>query len=90
MLEYMAGAAPIVATAVGGVPELIHDDEHGLLVAPGDPQALASGIARLLNDRALAARLGAAARARQLAEYDLDGLMRRLEELYVDLLAGRS
>jgi glycosyltransferase involved in cell wall biosynthesis len=86
VLEYMAGGAPIVATGVGGVPELIHDDEHGLLVAPGDPQALASGIARLLNDRALAARLGAAARARQLAEYDLDGLMRRLENLYVELL----
>lgn len=87
VLEYMAGAAPIVATAVGGVPELIGDGVHGLLVAPGDPAALAAGIARLLDDRGLAARLGDAARARQAAEFDLAVLVGRLEDLYVELLA---
>jgi glycosyltransferase involved in cell wall biosynthesis len=83
----MAGAAPIVATAVGGVPELIADGVHGLLVAPDDPAALAAGIARLLEDLGLAARLGAAARARQAAEFDLAVLVGRLEDLYVELLA---
>jgi glycosyltransferase involved in cell wall biosynthesis len=89
VLEYMAGAAPIVATAVGGVPELIKNGVHGLLVAPGDPAALATGIARLLDDPELAAALGAAARARQATEFDLAVLVGRLEDLYVELL-GQS
>ncbi len=84
-LEYMAGAAPIVATAVGGVPELLHDGEHALLVRPADPAALADGIERLLADRELAARLGRAARERQRSEYDLAVVIRRLERLYHQL-----
>jgi glycosyltransferase involved in cell wall biosynthesis len=86
MLEYMAAGAPIVATAVGGVPELVEDGVHALLVAPNDPQALRDGIAKLLDDRALAARLGAAARARRAAEFDLAGLVQRIEDLYDELL----
>jgi glycosyltransferase involved in cell wall biosynthesis len=86
LLEYMAGAAPIVATAVGGVPELLGDGEQGVLVAPGDPEAMAAGIARLLDDRDLARRLGAAARAHQAREYDLDALVGKLEHLYIELL----
>ena len=89
MLEYMAGGAPIVATAVGGVPELIDDGVHGVLTRPQDPEALASGIERLLGDRELAGRLGRAARERQRAEYDLDVVIGRLERLYVELY-GRS
>ena len=85
MLEYMAGGAPIVATRVGGVPELVHDGEHALLVGPQDPEALAAALERLLDDPALAQRLGAAARARQRAEYDLDVVVHRLERLYVEL-----
>ena len=85
VMEYMACGAPIVATAVGGVPELIQDGVHGLLVAPGDPPALAAGIRRLLDDRALAAQLGGAATERQRAEFDLDVVVRRLEQLYVAL-----
>jgi glycosyltransferase involved in cell wall biosynthesis len=85
MLEYMAGGAPIVATAVGGVPELIQDGEHGLLVPPNNPPALAAAIDRLLGDRVLAARLGAAAKARQRAEYDLDVVIQRLQRLYIEL-----
>jgi len=92
MLEYMAAGAPIVATSVGGIPELIEDGTHGLLVASGDAQALCAGIAKLLDDRVLAARLGAAAQARRAAEFDLAGLMRRVEGLYDELLShnGRS
>lgn len=85
MLEYMAGAAPIVATAVGGIPELIEDGRQGLLVPGRDPEALAAGIERLLADRELAERLGLAAQQRQRAEYDLDVVVRRLERLYVEL-----
>jgi glycosyltransferase involved in cell wall biosynthesis len=85
ILEYMAGAAPIVATAVGGVPELIEDGVHGLLVEPRDPDALAAAIRRLLEDRVLASRLGAAARERQYTNYDLDVVVGRLERLYTEL-----
>ena len=58
---------------------------HALLVAPNDHLALADGIERLVTDRDLARRLGAAARDRQRAEYDLDTLVRRLEQLYLGL-----
>jgi glycosyltransferase involved in cell wall biosynthesis len=88
IMEYMAGAAPIVATAVGGVPELIEDGVQGLLVRPEDPRALADAMQRLLEDRALATRLGDAARERQRANYDLDVVVRRLEDLYLELYAG--
>ena len=85
VMEYMACAAPIVATAVGGVPELIEDEVHGLLVTPRDPEGLAGAIRRLLEDRALALRLGQAASERQRAEFDLDVVVRRLEALYLEL-----
>jgi glycosyltransferase involved in cell wall biosynthesis len=85
VMEYMACAAPIVATAVGGVPDLIEDGVHGLLVQPRDPAALAAAIRRLLEDRALALRLGQAASERQRAEFDLDVVVTRLEALYLEL-----
>jgi glycosyltransferase involved in cell wall biosynthesis len=85
LLEYMAAGAPIVATAVGGIPELVQDGLHGLLVPPRDPAALAAAISRLLVDRELAARLGANAQARQRAEFDLDVVVGALERLYLEL-----
>lgn len=90
MLEYMAAAAPIVATAVGGVPELIDDGGEGLLVPGRDPVALAAGIERLLEDRQLAQRLGRGARDRQRSQYALDVVVGRLERLYVELRRGRA
>jgi glycosyltransferase involved in cell wall biosynthesis len=85
VIEYMAGGAPIVASAVGGVPELIEDGVSGLLVQPGDPGGLALALRRVLDDRELAASLGRAAQERQRADYDLDVVVGRLEELYLEL-----
>jgi glycosyltransferase involved in cell wall biosynthesis len=82
LLEYMAGGAPIVASDVGGIPEILEDGVSGLLVAPSDPSALAGALQRVLDDRELARRLGEAARARQRSEYDLDVVVARLQELY--------
>jgi len=62
LLEAMAHGRPVVATPVGGIPDLIQDDVNGLLVPVGDPVALASVLTRLAADPALGVRLGAAAR----------------------------
>jgi glycosyltransferase involved in cell wall biosynthesis len=64
LLEAMASALPIVATRVGGIPELIEDGATGLLVEPRRPDQLATALARLAVDRGLGARLGMAARDR--------------------------
>lgn len=64
VLEAMACSKPVIATRVGGIPELIQDDVHGLLVPPADENALSSAILSLITDPARAARLGAAARER--------------------------
>lgn len=63
LLEAMAHARPVVATAVTGVTDLVRDGENGLLVPPGDTQALKEALARLAHEPGLAGRLGAAARA---------------------------
>jgi glycosyltransferase involved in cell wall biosynthesis len=85
LIEYMACGAPIVATAVGGVPEMIEHGVHGLLVRPNDPAGLAGAIGRLLDDPGLAGRLGGQARQRQRSEFDLGVVVTRLEHLYLEL-----
>ncbi len=67
LLEAAATGLPIVATAVGGTGEMLEPERSAVLVPPDDPQALAEGVIRLLNDRRLAGTLGAAARERMEA-----------------------
>ena len=86
VLVYMAAARPIVATRDGATPEMIHDGEHGFLAAPGDSDALAGCIARLVADRALASRLARAARCRAREEYGRSAMVRRFEEFYTRLV----
>ncbi len=69
VLEAMASGAPIAASAVGGIPEAISDDEEGLLVEPGSAEQLARAVVRLLRDPALRARVGARARLRAETEF---------------------
>jgi glycosyltransferase involved in cell wall biosynthesis len=88
LLEAMAAARPVVATAVGGVPELVRDGVEGLLVPPDDPAALATAVDRLLADPALARRLGESGRARCLQGYDIADTVRRLTDLYESLLSA--
>ena len=82
VVEYMAAARPIVATAVGGVPHLIRNGIDGLLVPPDDRAALTGAIATLLRDRPRALELGRQARERQRREFALVHLLEQLEELY--------
>jgi glycosyltransferase involved in cell wall biosynthesis len=87
-LEYMEAARPVVATRVGGLSEMIEDGVQGLLVQPGDPDALAGAIAQLLRDPARREAMGAAGRERRRREYDLDTMVRRVESLYEELVGA--
>jgi glycosyltransferase involved in cell wall biosynthesis len=86
VLEYMAAGRAIVATAVGGTLRLIEDGVHGLLVPPGDPDALAKAIGRLLDEPGLATRLGTAARRRVEEKYSREVMVRSFEAFYHQLV----
>jgi glycosyltransferase involved in cell wall biosynthesis len=86
LLEAMAAGLPVVASAVGGVPEAVVDGESGLLVPPADPDALARALSTLLADANLRRCLGAAARERAVALFDLRRFRDAHLRLYRDLL----
>jgi glycosyltransferase involved in cell wall biosynthesis len=90
VLEAMAAEVPVVASAVGGLAELVVDGETGLLSPPGDAEALGAALARLIADRELRRRLGAAGRARAEALFDLPGFRRAHVDLYRQELARRG
>jgi len=90
VLESMAAGAPTVATRVGGTPEAIDDGVTGVLVPPASSSALADAIVHLLNDTALAAHLGHAARARIADHFSVRRMVRSTEDLYVELLERKQ
>jgi glycosyltransferase involved in cell wall biosynthesis len=87
VVEYMAAGLPVVATPVGGVPQLVEEGTTGLFVPTRDPAALADAVAALIADPERRARMGASARKRQRAERDLSVTVRRVEELYEELFS---
>jgi len=85
--EAMAAGKPVVATSVGGVPDLVEDGGSGLLVEAGDPTALADALVRLLDDHELRSRMGA--RGRVLAQrFRVDRIAAQYRELFYDV-AGK-
>jgi glycosyltransferase involved in cell wall biosynthesis len=87
ILEAMAAGLPVVASNVGGVPELVADGETGLLVPPGDPQALAAALRRLVENEDLRRRLGARGRERAKELFDLPRFRQAHVALYERLLS---
>lgn len=85
LIEGMSLGKPIVATTVGGVPEMLEDGHSALLVPPHDARALAEALGRVLDDAALATRLGAAAHRRYLAGYHAGVMTGALETVFADL-----
>ena len=88
LMEAMSCGLPVVASRLSGIPELVRDEETGLLVPPGDGTAIAAALRRLSDDPALRRRLGAAARATVVADFDLAANARRLVERFRSSMAA--
>lgn len=88
VLEAMAHGVPVVATEVGGVRDALADDA-GLLVRPGDVPALAEALLTLLRDQALRERMGEVGRRRVETEYASPRIMKKLDDLYLELRLAR-
>jgi glycosyltransferase involved in cell wall biosynthesis len=86
-LEAMASAVPLVATRVGGIPELVAHERQGLLVPPRDPQALAEGIGRLIADPSLRSSMGAEGRKSVEERFNLSRWLDETEAFYGEVLS---
>jgi glycosyltransferase involved in cell wall biosynthesis len=85
LLEAMAAGRPVIATAVGGTPEVVTDGVTGLLIPPQDPEALARALERMLAEPAWARQLGDQARHHVEANFSLDRLGREINGIYEEL-----
>jgi L-malate glycosyltransferase len=89
ILESMAAGVPVVATEVGGNPELVKPGETGLLVPPGDQEKLVQALARLVRDPDLRSQYAARSKEFARAHFHIDEVCRRFEQLYMTLAKGR-
>lgn len=90
VLEAMALAKPVIACAAGGIPEIITDGDNGLLTPPGNPEALAEAIKRLLTDRPLAAALSRRGQETVERRFDVRQMASAHEQWYEALLARKG
>ena len=90
LLESMAAGIPVIATRVGGNPEVIEDEVSGLLVTPRDSAALAGAIGRLLDDEGLALSLGQAGMRRVTEIFSIEGSVHETEHLYQRLVEAKG
>jgi glycosyltransferase involved in cell wall biosynthesis len=89
VLEAMAHGLCVVATDVGGIPDLVEDGTSGLLVPPGDVDRLTDALRRVVTDDTLRNRLADAAHVRATENFDVDVVWRRFDELYGELARHR-
>ena len=90
ILETTAMGRTVIATPVGGVPEIVRDGENGLLVPVGDARALAAAIERLATDACLRVRLAARARETVRRDFSIEKMVGEIEQAYLRLLEGRN
>jgi glycosyltransferase involved in cell wall biosynthesis len=90
LLEALALARPVVATRVGGIPEVIEHDVSGMLVAPGDPEALAQHCIALMDDYRVAERLGEQGRKRVEEAFSARFMADQVADIYRTLVARRK
>ena len=82
----MHAGLPIVAASVGGNPELITDQEQGMLMPAQNPEALANAIVKLIDDPNLAQRLGQAAQQKAFSDFSLARMIIKTKSVYTELL----
>ena len=85
-LEAMCAGKPVVASNVGGIPEVVEDGETGYLVPPGDPHALSLALKRVLQEKEVASKMGEKGRERVMDRYSLDVYLKKFENIYEDLV----
>lgn len=90
IIEALAAGRPVVATRVGGLPDVVDEGETGLLVRPGDTHAMAERLELLARDPELARRMGEEGRRRALSRYAVSRLVDDVDALYRALLAERT
>jgi glycosyltransferase involved in cell wall biosynthesis len=88
VLEAMVAGLPVVATRVGGIPEIVIPGETGVLVPPDDADALASALRTLVADPDLCARMGRAGRERALAQFSYEQMITKFEAIFDEVLAA--
>ena len=89
LVEAMTAGSPVIATAVGGMPELVEDGVTGLLVPPQDIQALSKAMVRLADDPSLSEAMGKEGRKRALEWFDINLIVRQYEDLYLKVLGDK-
>jgi len=87
VLEAFAAAKPVVASNVGGVPEVVEEDVSGYLVPPGSPEPLTRAILRMLDDPAKMKSMGAAGYERVKRDFTFESQTQKLESIYSQLLS---
>jgi glycosyltransferase involved in cell wall biosynthesis len=90
LMEAMAAGVPVVATRIAGIPELVHDEQSGLLVPPGDANSTADAIRRLLEDPDLRNQFAAAGREKIELEFNIHKEAQWLATILTSALAGKS
>ena len=89
LVEAMAVGLPVVATRVGGVPDVVVDGETGFLVQSHSSNALASAIVKLLKDKNMRKRMGEAGRRRVNPAFGVEAMVRNIENVYEELIAQK-
>ncbi|MCL4325125.1 MAG: glycosyltransferase family 4 protein [Candidatus Thermoplasmatota archaeon] len=90
LLEAMAQGRPVIATRVGGMPEVVAEGRNGILVPSRDPTALQAAMERLLSDRELAQRMGAYGQKETVPRYSWEGVVHSLGSIYEDVLREKE
>lgn len=86
ILEALACETPVIATRVGGIPEIIKNNETGILISPNNPKSLAEAIQHLLENRDIRLKMGREGRKRVIKEYSLEVTCRKLSAIYNQLI----
>jgi L-malate glycosyltransferase len=82
LIEFLCAGKPVIATAVGGAPEILRNGENGLLVQVGDIEAIAAGIDKLISDRDFARQVGENGRSTARAKFDPERVLSQYVDLY--------